>query len=222
MLKIDRSAVDKAIEDLEMFTDTQAVLDNYETEKEVLVKRGDDLSKRIAELQEEHTQLLLDRESSKDNTSDYIYLSKQLTATNEEVQTIVSLQEQLKDDFKALKQKYIPVIQSTYGKDLSAKNQFPVNETIDYVKYELLKAIADYSCEVRKQQQPLLPLIGEFLEDEELMSNNAGFRRLFYSDSIKLSYFEAGKSVIAKNHVLSSIDGNLHHEIQKPKVKDGE
>lgn len=221
MLKINRSAVDKAIEDLEMFTATQAVLDNYETEKQVLIKRGDDLNKRIDELQEEHTQLLLDRESSKDNTSVYIKLSKQLTATNEEVQTIVSLQDQLQDDFRELKQKYIPVIQSTYGKDLSAKSEFPVNETIDYVKYELLKAIADYAREVRTQQQPLLPFIREFLDDEELMSNNAGFRRLFSSDSTNLSYFEAGKSVIAKNHVLSSINGNLHPEIRKP-VKDGE
>ena len=82
MLEINRTKVDQAIENMEMFTATKEVLADYETEKVVLLKRGDDLNKKVSELQEQHTQLLLDREIAKDNTSDYIYLSKQLTARN--------------------------------------------------------------------------------------------------------------------------------------------
>lgn len=217
MLKIDRSAVDKAIEDLEMFTDTQAVLDNYETEKEVLVKRGDDLSKRIAELQEEHTQLLLDRESSKDNTSDYIYLSKQLTAADEEMRIIISLQEQLKEDFTSLKMKYAPIIQATYSKDLSAKNQLKVNDMVEYVRYELVKSIYDFASEVRKQQSPLLPDIGEFLDDKTVMEANRGFERLFEFDGTNLYYSEFDKTVIHRMDIFSACSGNMPTKITKPK-----
>lgn len=217
MLKIDRSEVDKAIENLEMFTDTEKVLDDYETEKKVLIKREEDLNKRVVELQEEHTQLLLDREIVKDSTSDYIYLSKQLSVANDEMQIIVSLQEQLKDDFRALKQKYIPIIRGTYSKDLQGKNEFPVNFTVESVRYELIKAIADYANEIREQQQPLIPLIGEFLDDEELMEENRGFRRLFEFDSTNLSYTgELSKSFIHRNHIFYACGGNVHPEIRKP------
>ena len=217
MLKIDRSAVDKAIEDLEMFTDTKAVLDNYETEKEVLVKRGDDLSKRVAELQEEHTKLLLERESSKDNTSDYIYLSKQLTAADEEMRIIVSLQEQLKEDFTSLKMKYAPIIQATYSNDLQAKNQLPVNDMVEYVRYELVKAIYDFASEVRKQQSPLLPAIGEFLDDRTVMEANRSFGRLFEFDQTNLYYSEFDKTVIHRLDIFSACSGNMPTNITKPK-----
>ncbi|TVX77815.1 hypothetical protein FQP34_22035 [Peribacillus simplex] len=223
MLKIDRSAVDTAIENMVLFTASIEVLADYETEKQVLVKRGEGFSKRISEIREEHAGTMIDRETvAKDSTSDYIYLSGKMKQLDDEMKIILSLQDQLKEDFRELRQKHLPIIQGTYRNDLSAKSEFRVNETVELVRYELLKAIADYAREVKKQQQPLLPLIGEFLDDEELMSNNAGFRRLFSSDSTNLSYFEAGKSVIAKNHVLSSINGNLHPEIRKPQVKDGE
>ncbi|WP_057915929.1 hypothetical protein [Peribacillus muralis] len=218
MLKIDRSAVDSAIETLDtMFTATQEVLADYETEKQVLVKRGEDFSKRVAELQEEHTQLLLDREISKDNTGDYIYLSKQLTSTDEEMKIILSLQEQLKEDFTALKMKYAPIIQATYRKDLSAKNQLPVNEMVEHARYELVKAIYDFASEVRKQQSPLLPAIGEFLDDKEVMEVNRNFERVFEYDQTNLPYSEFNKTVIHRLDIFSACSGNMPTNITKPK-----
>jgi len=223
MIQIDHSALYKAIENMEMFTATKEVLADYETQKGVLLKRGDDLNEKVAELQEQHKQLLLDREIAKDNTSDYIYLSKQLTATNDDMQVIVSLQEQLKEDFRSLKQKYIPIIQNTYGEDLTAKNEFDVNHTVELVRFELLSSIAEYASAVRKQQQPLLPLIGEFLDDEELMTEHKSFRRTFVFDSTYLNYTgDPSNTVLAKNHIHYAVGGNLHPDIRKPKVKDGE
>ncbi|MGM0887187.1 MAG: hypothetical protein ACQEW5_09495 [Bacillota bacterium] len=222
MLKIDRSAVDAAIENMEMFKATKEVLASYEEEKKVLIKRGEDLNKRVANLQEQHTQFLLDREIAKDNTSDYIYLSKQLADTQKEMKIIVSLQEELKEDFKQLKKKYILTIQNTYGKDLSVKSQFDVNANVELVRYELLNAIADYAKEVRKQQQPLMTIIGdEFLDDNELMEDNRSFKRAFEFDSTHLSYWaEAGNSVIGKNQVFSACSGNLDPNVRKPQVKE--
>jgi hypothetical protein len=220
MLKVDRSAVDAAIEDMDMFTATKEVLASYEEEKKVLIKRGEDLNKRVANLQEQHTQFLLEREIAKDNTSDYIYLSKQLVDTQKEMRIIVSLQEELKEDFKQLKKKYVLTIQNTYGKDLSVKSQFDVNHAVELVRYELLNAIADYAKEVRKQQQPLMTIIGdEFLDDNELMEDNRSFKRAFEFDSVNLSYSgELNQSFIHRNHIFSACGGNLHPEIQKPKV----
>ncbi|MFK9120506.1 hypothetical protein ACJEBK_27220 [Peribacillus frigoritolerans] len=224
MLKIDRSELDKAIKNMvAMYADTEKVLADYEEEKQVLINRENGFKERMLQLQKEHTQVLLDRDSSKDNTSDYIKLSKKLTAANDDMQIIVSLQAQLKEDFKDLKQKYIPIIRDTYSNDVSAKNEFQVNDTIDYVKYELLNAIADYAKEVRKLQLPIREIVGdEFLGDSQLMQENKSFQRAFEFDSTYLSYVgDLGNSVIAKNHVLSSISGNLHPEVRKP-VKDVE
>ncbi|MDA2383126.1 hypothetical protein PDN41_15285 [Bacillus cereus] len=175
MLKIDRKAVDTAIKEMELFTTTKEVLANYEAEKEVLEKREKVLTESLARLQEQHTSLLIDREVSTDNLSDYIYISKQLTNINEDVKVITSLQEQLKEDLKVLKQKYMPIIRETYSKDSSARNKhFNVSETVAYITNELKQCISDYEKEIHKQDQQIMPVIyDEFLDDSELM--NAGW-----------------------------------------------
>ncbi|KWW22733.1 hypothetical protein AS888_00025 [Peribacillus simplex] len=221
MLKIDRSEVDKAIENMVMFTRTEKVLADYEEEKQVLVKRENGLNERMIQLQEQHAQLLVDREVTRDNTSDYIYLSKQLTSTDEDMKIIISLLEQSKEDFKALKQKHLPIIRNSFSMEISAKSEFPVNEVVDLVKYELLTAIADYASEVSRQQAPLMPAIYEFLHDEELMETNRGFRRAFDYDKASLTYWAGlSKSVISKNEIHSACGGNLPSGLTKPKEKD--
>ncbi|WP_258131851.1 hypothetical protein [Bacillus cereus] len=217
MLKIDRTAVDKAIEEMELFTDTKEVLAKYEAEKEALVKRGDVLTEKLAQLQEQHTQTLIDREVANDNPSDYIYLSAQLTKIDDEVMILLSLQDQLKGDFTALKQKYAPTIQEVYSKDLRGKDQLPVNDMVDSVRYELIKSISDYAREVRNQQAPLMTTIGEFLDDKEVMEENRNFKRLFEFDSTNVHYSESQKSVVDRIHIFSACSGNMPSEIRKPK-----
>lgn len=221
MLKIDRTAVDTAIGNLgTMFTATKEVLNNYEIEKQVLVKRGEDFSKRVAELQELHTQFLLDREISKDNTSDYIYLSKQLTSTDEEMKIILSLQEQLKEDFTALRMKHAPIIEATYRKDLSAKNQLNVNAMVEHARYELVKAIQDFASEVKNQQRPLESAIDEFLDDKEVMEINRNFERLFEYDQTNLYYSEPLKTVIGRRDIFTACAGVMPSEIREPIGED--
>ncbi|KAB2454619.1 hypothetical protein F8160_09575 [Bacillus sp. CH126_4D] len=217
MLKIDRTAVDKAIEEMDLFTATKEVLASYEAEKEVLEKREEALTERLAQLQEQHTQTMLDREIAKDNPSDYIYLSAQLTKIDDEVKILLSLQDQLTEDFTALRQEFAPTIQATYSKDLREKDKLPVNDMVDYVRYELIKSIHDYAREVRNQQAPLMATMSEFLDDKEVMEANRGFQRLFEFDATNLHYSESQKSVIDRMHVFSACSGNMPSEIRKPK-----
>ncbi|ASU98584.1 hypothetical protein [Bacillus subtilis] len=201
MLKIDRSAVDKAIENLDnMFNATNEVLKEYEAEKKALKEREEFLENRLAQLQEQHATTLIDREVTRDNPSDYIYLSKQLTEIDEEVEILLSLQGQLQDEYKGLKEKYMPIIRGTYIKDLSAKNSyFNVNEAVNYVRDELKQAISDYENEIYKQDSQVMSVIyDDFLSDSELMneswddperrSNALSFKRAFDFDRTKLSY----------------------------------
>ncbi|PFK03471.1 hypothetical protein COI97_14505, partial [Bacillus cereus] len=60
MLKIDRTAIDTAIEEMELFTATKEVLAKYEAEKGILEKREEALTERLAQLQEQHSQTLID------------------------------------------------------------------------------------------------------------------------------------------------------------------
>ncbi|MEH0976431.1 hypothetical protein AB1I92_15670 [Bacillus mobilis] len=201
MLKIDRKAVDTAIEEMELYTATKEVLTKYEAEKEVLVQREKALAERLAQLQEQHTSLLIDREVATDNPSDYIYMSKQLTNVNEDVKIITSLQEKLKESYTELKQKYMPIIQENYKKDSATRHKhFNVSETVAYVRNELQQAISDYEKAIREQDQQVMPLIyDDFLDDSELMNEGwevdqesrvrvLAFKRTFEFDRNKLLY----------------------------------
>ncbi|MGJ6985530.1 hypothetical protein [Bacillus subtilis] len=201
MLKIDRSAVDKAIENLDnMFNATNEVLKEYEAEKKALKEREEFLENRLAQLQEQHATTLIDREVTRDNPSDYIYLSKQLTEIDEEVEILLSLQEQLQDEYEELKEKYMPIIRDSYRKDLSAKNSyFNINDAVNYVRDELKQAISDYENEIYKQDSQVMSVIyDDFLSDSALMNeswddserrrNALSFKRAFDFDRTKLSY----------------------------------
>lgn len=217
MLKIDRTAIDKAIEEMEMFTATKGLLKQYEAEKEVLEKREIALNERLAKLSSQHAQTLMDREFATENVGEYILLSQQLTKFNEEVQLIKSLQEQLKDDFTELKLKFAPTIQEVYSRDLREKDQLNVNEMVDYVRYELITAITDYSKEVRTQQAPLMTTMSEFLDDKEVMESNRGFKRLFEFDSTNVHYSESQQSVIHRQEIFTACSGQMPSQIRKPK-----
>lgn len=219
MLKIDRSAVDEAIKNMNMFTATLEVLASYEAEKKVLKERGEHLTQKLAQLQEQHATTLIDREVAKDSPSEYVYLSKQLKEIDEETKVLNSLQEQLKDEFTELKLKYAPTIAENYRKDKVAKAEFDVNATVEYVRYELIKAIADYANEVKKQDAPLMPLIYEFLDDKEVMEAYRGFRRTFDFDRTDLYYSEANNAVIHRQNIFLACSGGMPSEIRKPKEK---
>ncbi|MFB5579538.1 hypothetical protein [Bacillus cereus] len=200
MIKLDRTAVDKTIEEMKLFEATKEVLASYEAEKEALVKREEALTERLAQLQEQHIQLMMDREVATDNPSDYIYISKQLTNINEDIKVITLLQDQLKEDFTALKQKYMPLIRETYSKDSSARNKhFNVSEAVSHVRDELKLIISDYEKAINKQDQQVMPIIyDDFLDDSELMNESwdnpdrrmkaLAFKRTFDFDRNNLLY----------------------------------
>lgn len=200
MLKIDRKAVDKAIEGMELFTATKEVLKQYEAEKEVLEKREEALAERLAQLQEQHTQTLIDREVASDNPSDYIYLSSQLSKIESDMKVLLPLKEALEEEYTLLKQKYMPIIRETYSKDSSARNKhFNVSEAVSYVRDELKLVISDYEKAISKQDHEVMPVIyDDFLDDSELMNESwdnpdrrmkaLAFKRTFEFDRNNLLY----------------------------------
>lgn len=200
MLQIDRKAVDKAIEEMELFTATKEVLKQYEAEKESLVKREEALAERLAQLQEQHTQTLIDREVASDNPSDYIYLSSQLSKIESDMKVLLPLKEALAEEYTLLKQKYMPIIRETYSKDSSARNKhFNVSEAVSHVRDELKLVISDYEKAISKQDQQVMSVIyDDFLDDSELMNESwdnpdrrmkaLAFKRTFEFDRNNLLY----------------------------------
>lgn len=200
MLKIDRTAVDKAIGEMELYKATKEVLASYEAEKESLVKREEALTERLAQLQEQHTQTMLDREVANDNPSDYIYLSSQLSKIESDMKVLLPLKEALQEEYTLLKQKYMPIIRETYSKDSSARNKhFNVSEAVSHVRDELKLIISDYEKAINKQDQQVMPIIyDDFLDDSELMNESwdnpdrrmkaLAFKRTFDFDRNNLLY----------------------------------
>lgn len=201
MLKINREAVDKAIEEMELFTATKGLLKQYEAEKEVLEKREIALNERLAQLSSQHAQTLIDREFASENVGEYILLSQQLTKFNEEVKILNSLLQEVKADFTELKKKYMPLIQTTYKNDSSAIHKhFNVNEAIAHVQNELKLVISDYEKAINEQDQQVMPVIyNDFLDDSELMNEGwevdqasrvkvLAFKRAFDFDRNNLLY----------------------------------
>lgn len=201
MLKIDRTAIDKAIEEMELFTATKEVLAKYEVEKEVLEKREEALNERLEKLSTQHAQTLMDREFASENVSEYILLSQQLTKFNEEVKILNSLQKEVKANFTELKKKYMPIIQETYKNDSAARlKHFNIGETIAHVQNELKQVISDYKKAIHEQDQQVMPVIyDDFLDDSELMNEGwevdqesrvkvLAFKRAFDFDRNNLLY----------------------------------
>lgn len=201
MLKIDRTAVDKAIEEMELFETTKEVLKQYESEKEVLEKREVALNERLAMLSNQHAQTLMDREFASENVGEYILLSQQLTKFNEEVKILNSLQKEVKANFTELKKKYMPILQETYKNDSAARHKhFNIGETVAHVQNELKQAISDYKKAISEQDQQVMPIIyDDFLDDSELMNEGwevdqesrvkvLAFKRAFDFDRNNLLY----------------------------------
>ncbi|MEC1633064.1 MULTISPECIES: hypothetical protein [Bacillus cereus group] len=200
MIKLDRTAVDKAITEMKLFEATKEVLASYEAEKEVLKKREEALTERLAQLQEQHTQTLIDREVANDNPSDYIYLSSQLSKLESDMKVLLPLKEALQEEYTLLKQKYMPIIRETYSKDSATRNKhFNVSEAVSYVREELKLVISDYEKAISEQDQQVMPLIyNDFLDDSELMNESwdnpdrrmkaLAFKRTFDFDRNNLLY----------------------------------
>ncbi|PAW37808.1 hypothetical protein CKQ70_31135 [Bacillus toyonensis] len=200
MIKLDRTAVDKAITEMKLFEATKEVLASYEAEKEVLKKREEALTERLAQLQEQHTQTLIDREVANDNPSDYIYLSSQLSKLESDMKVLLPLKEALQEEYTLLKQKYMPIIRETYSKDSATRNKhFNVSEAVSYVREELKLVISDYEKAISEQDQQVMPLIyDDFLDDSELMNESwdnpdrrmkvLAFKRTFDFDRNNLLY----------------------------------
>ncbi|WP_242267283.1 hypothetical protein [Bacillus cereus group sp. BfR-BA-01518] len=200
MIKLDRTAVDKAITEMKLFEATKEALASYEAEKEVLKKREEALTERLAQLQEQHTQTLIDREVANDNPSDYIYLSSQLSKLESDMKVLLPLKEALQEEYTLLKQKYMPIIRETYSKDSATRNKhFNVSEAVSYVREELKLVISDYEKAISEQDQQVMPLIyDDFLDDSELMNESwdnpdrrmkaLAFKRTFDFDRNNLLY----------------------------------
>lgn len=200
MIKLDRTAVDKAIKEMKLFEATKEVLASYEAEKEVLKKREEALTERLAQLQEQHTQTLIDREVASDNPSDYIYLSSQLSKIESDMKVLLPLKEALQEEYTLLKQKYMPIIRESYSKDSATRNKhFNVSEAVSYVREELKLVISDYEKAISEQDQQVMPLIyNDFLDDSELMNESwdnpdrrmkaLAFKRTFDFDRNNLLY----------------------------------
>ncbi|CJV59206.1 hypothetical protein ORL82_09365 [Bacillus cereus] len=200
MIKLDRTAVDKAITEMKLFEATKEVLASYEAEKEVLKKREEALTERLAQLQEQHTQTLIDREVANDNPSDYIYLSSQLSKLESDMKVLLPLKEALQEEYTLLKQKYMPIIRETYSKDSATRNKhFNVSEAVSYVRDELKLVISDYEKAISEQDQQVMPVIyDDFLDDSELMNESwdnpdrrmkaLAFKRTFEFDRNNLLY----------------------------------
>jgi hypothetical protein len=211
MLKVDRTELDKAIENLVMFTDTEELVAEYEKEKNLLDNRGKAIEEQLQQLQEQHAKLLADRELCTDNPSDYIYLSKELTKTDEEVKLLLPLQERLQEDYKELKLKYAPQISRVYMRDLAAKNELNVGQLVESVRYELLKAVTDYAKAVKKQQTAVTLLAEEFIDDKDVKEEYPRLAHRFDYDAGNLSFSHFEKYVIHKDDVFAACSGNLKY-----------
>ncbi|MBT2730328.1 hypothetical protein J7E63_26155 [Bacillus sp. ISL-75] len=76
IFKVDRKAIDKAVEGMNLFNDTKKCLAAYHAEANKLVDKGKLLDQKLQDLQFKHTAILLDLQNT-DDISEQIYLNKQ-------------------------------------------------------------------------------------------------------------------------------------------------
>jgi hypothetical protein len=215
-VKVDRKSIDKMIKEISLFDETKSVLTAYQKEVSKLNEREEELNKQLEEIQEKHTQNLLDQESA--DVSELIYLKKMNRELVYETEVITSLLEELAEEKASLKIKYVPLINQAKREDMNNNaGRYNANEIVTQLRYEMLKIIADVSAEMKRQYRSVEPDVLEIFDDpkvkETFLERQVTFNDQFY----KPSYSESMKTVISKDDVFYSLSGNVPSSVPKPK-----
>lgn len=195
-----------------LFTEAKKVIAAYKEEVQILDNQERELNAELSVLHEEMTTNLTEQETADVGT--LVYLKIQAKEIDRKAEIIAVLLEELKEERKALKLKYVPLYRRAL--DRSHSTEYEATEIVERYKYQMLKEISEIGNQMRTQYYEIAPDIEELFQDKDVLEQ---FPRLSYTHTYnnhkpKFNWFNT--SVISKSEVLTACDGNLPQGLKEP------
>jgi hypothetical protein len=210
-INIDRKAIDKAVRDMSLFSETKNVLAAYKAEANKLNEQQLQLRQKLDDLQSEHIANLLDKQNTED-INELVYLTRQSKEIIRETEVIDTLLEQNFEDRTELKLKYVPKFQEALRSDqLRNAGKYNANLIVEQLRYEMLSAISDLGQEMDKQYNEVAPDIYSILEDEAVLEAFPRLKYAFHQDQYRPLYEEPFPTVVSKQDVFNATVGIVNY-----------
>ncbi|MDM5334965.1 hypothetical protein QUF56_17350 [Ureibacillus composti] len=166
-IKVDRSAVDKVISEMDITKNIREAIDGYNRELKLIEEREEELKLQLSKLQTKLTQNLLALETEQ-NVTKVIEMKKENYSYNEESKIITHLLEEIQEDIIALKIQWGKIYKSAIDKDVSEVRRYHVTEMKREIEREVEVAAADISKEISRQFWSIYHDVQEIYGDEEI------------------------------------------------------
>lgn len=216
MIKIDRKEVDKLLNDMDLFVHTKAALVDYKAELKQLEVRGEKLEEKLARIQSEHTENLLKLEGNTDVNA-IIELKMENIHLVSKSKVVAALLESLEEEKTDLKIKHAPLFDAALKTDMQARGgKYDLNQIIDIVRYEMIRAIADIGKEMKKQFFAIESDVKEVFDDVAVRETYVQIGRGFTQEHYQPFYSEFDKTVISKQDIFTAVSGQIPQRIRKP------
>jgi hypothetical protein len=217
---INRKAVDKAINEMDLFPQTKEVITAYQNEVSKLDQKELELKGRLEALQCQLTSNFMEKELT-DDLSLLVNLSLQAKDINSEADVLNTMLEQVNEKKLEVKFRYVPIYQQALRNDYQEVLKIDANGIVEQLRYALLKAIADLSNEMNSQYQEVAPAIYQVYEDPTIMKSFPALQHQFYKKMYTPRYMEANSIIIQRQDVFTAVEAGIVH-YPNPEVKANE
>lgn len=221
MIELSRKQLDKMIKDMNLFPNIKAAVSEYEKEVAKLSEREQYLQDQLESLKQQHDKNTVDQQATQE-IGEIVYLQKARKDILHEMDVINSLLEAISEDITQVKIKYVPIFKEAVKKDSQNNHgKYNVNEIVDLLRYEMIKAIVDLSQAMQDQYREVSGPVYDVFNDPTVKQKFTGLEYVFPSHHGKPKYSESMPYVIDRNQIFQATDGQYPRDVKPPK-KDGE
>ncbi|MED3759693.1 hypothetical protein P4555_11530 [Peribacillus frigoritolerans] len=198
----------------DLFTETKKTLKQYRAKCKDLNKQESELKAELVALQSEHMANLMSQETA--TISERIYLNFQAKEIVTKAEVISSMLEEVAEKRTALKLQTVNLLQESLGKDNRVKSKYNANEIVDDYLYRMFMELTEIGQQMQSQYRAIAPDILEIYEDPKVAESFTDAQLRFSSDEYRLSYWQANKTVVHREHIRLAGGGHMPSEIRPP------
>ncbi|MGE7596513.1 hypothetical protein ACQKMY_25880 [Peribacillus frigoritolerans] len=198
----------------DLFVETRKTVKQYKAKCRDLNKQESELKSELVAIQTEHTANLISQETA--TLSERIYLNMQAKGLVDKAQVINAMLEELEDKRTDLKMQTVTSLQEAITKDARVKSQYDTNEIVDTHLYRMFTELTEIGGQFQSQYRAIAPDILELYEDPKVQEAFPTNQLRFDSDSYKMPYWQANKTVVHREDIRWACGGHMPPNIRKP------
>lgn len=199
----------------DLFTETRQTVKQYKAKCKELNKQESELKSELVAIQTEHTANLVGQETA--TVSERIYLNMQAKGLVDKAQVINAMLEEVEGKRTVLKLETVSLLQEALTKDNRVKSQYDTNEIVDNHLYQMFTELTEIGGQMQSQYRAIAPDILEIYEDPKVSEAFPTNQLRFDSDSYKMPYWQANKTVVHREDIRWACGGHMPPNIRKPK-----